>query len=313
MNDTETAFAFGKEITFEKLTIVPLLGTSTPVPDYDTLDAALARGTLHITEVTEAGRVPEIKVLNKGQRPVLIIDGEELVGAKQNRTVNLSMLIPSATDVTVPVTCVEAGRWSRRSSHFTSSPRTHYSSGRAAKSVQVSESLMRQGTARADQGQVWQDIAAKSERLNAFSRTAAMAEMYEVTATTIESFVQGLPVVDHQVGAVFILNGEPWGVDLFDCPETFGLLFPKILRGYALDVIDSRFNQDPHDSSSTATGEAGTTRAERFMREVLGARRKPFDVPGMGETWRLIESQVSGGGVSANGNLVHMSAFRCNS
>jgi hypothetical protein len=312
MNNIETAFAFGKEITFEKLTVVPLLGASTPEPDYDTLDAALARGTLLITEVTEAGHVPEIKVLNKGPRPVLIIDGEELVGAKQNRTVNLSMLIPAATDVRVPVTCVEAGRWSRGSGYFTSSSHTHYSSGRAAKSAQVSASLLRDGIARADQGQVWGDIAAKMDRLQAFSGTAAMAEMYKVTGATIESFVHGLPVADGQVGAVFILDGEPRGVDLFDCPQTFGLLFPKILRGYALDVIDSRFHQDSPDSSSTVTGEAGTARAGRFMREVLEAGRKPFDVPGMGETWRLIASQVSGGGVSANGNLVHMSAFRRN-
>lgn len=310
MNSIETVFTFGKEVTFESLTIVPLLGTSTPEPDYDTLDAALARGTLQITEVTEAGHVPEIKVLNKGQRPVLIIDGEELVGAKQNRTVNLSLLIPAATDVTVPVTCVEAGRWSRSSGHFSSSSRTHYSSGRSAKSVQVSASLMRGGPARADQGQVWQDIAAKSERLKALSKTSAMAQMYEVRGSSIESFVRGLPVADHQVGAVFILNGEPRGVDLFDCPQTFGLLFPKILRGYALDAIDEPSHQGSNVSSSTVAVEEGSPRAERFMGSVLEAGRKPFEVAGMGETWRLIAPQVSGGGVSAKGRLVHMSAFR---
>ena len=110
MSSIETAFTFGTEVTFDSLTIVPLLGTSSSEPDYDTLDVALARGTLHITEVSESGHVPEIKVLNEGQLPVLIIDGEELVGAKQNRTVNLSILIPATADVVVPVTCVEAGR-----------------------------------------------------------------------------------------------------------------------------------------------------------------------------------------------------------
>jgi hypothetical protein len=32
-------------------------------------------------------------VLNKGNRPVLMLDGEELIGAKQNRIVNLSILV----------------------------------------------------------------------------------------------------------------------------------------------------------------------------------------------------------------------------
>src|SRR4030095_6171078 len=106
MSSIETTFTFGTEITFEGLTIVPLLGPSSTEPGYDTLDKALACGTLQITEVTESGHVPEINVLNQGQRPVLIIDGEELVGAKQNRTVNLSILIPPAANLIVLVTCV---------------------------------------------------------------------------------------------------------------------------------------------------------------------------------------------------------------
>src|SRR6187200_1315143 len=211
MSSIETTFTFGTEATFESLTIVPLLGTSSSEPDYDTLDAALARGTLQITEVSESGHVPEIKVLNEGQLPVLIIDGEELVGAKQNRTVNLSILIPATADVIVPVTCVEAGRWSHKSRSFAASSRTHFATGRAAKSAQVSESLLRSGIARADQSQVWNEIEQKSARLQARSATSAMGDIFERQANAVEAFVRGLPVVEHQVGAVFILNGEPKG------------------------------------------------------------------------------------------------------
>ena len=160
----QKTFTLGTEVTFNSLTIVPLLGTSSSAPDYDTLDAALARGTLQITEVTESGSVPEIKVLNTGQRPVLIIDGEELVGAKQNRTVNISILIPPAADVIVPVTCVETGRWNRQSRGFASSSRTHYAAGRAAKSAQVSESLRREGVARERWRRCWRITARQSSR-----------------------------------------------------------------------------------------------------------------------------------------------------
>jgi hypothetical protein len=309
MSSIETTFTFGTEVTFESLTIVPLLGTSSSEPDYDTLDAALARGTLHITEVSESGHVPEIKVLNDGQLPVLILDGEELVGAKQNRTVNLSILVPPNANVVVPVTCVEAGRWSHKSRSFSSSSRTHFAAGRAAKSSQVSASLLRHGVARADQSQVWQEIAHKSARLQAHSATSAMSEIFERQATAIEDFVRGLPVVEHQVGAVFILNGEPKGVDLFDNPRTFRSLMPKILRGYALDAIDRRSNPLPDVSSSTA--HPGTkTVAEAFVRQVLDAPRTQFAAPGLGHTWRLFAPEVAGGALMANGNLVHLSAFR---
>jgi hypothetical protein len=82
------------------------------------LDAALTGGAIRITEITEAGHVPEIRVRNDAERPVLIIDGEELVGAKQNRTVNISILVAAHADLHVPVTCVAAGRWRARSNAF---------------------------------------------------------------------------------------------------------------------------------------------------------------------------------------------------
>lgn len=201
---------------------------------------------------------------------------------------------------------MEAGRWSHRSRGFASSSRTHFAAGRAAKSAQVSASLLREGVARADQSQVWQEIAAKSVRLQARSDTGAMSEMYEVQHEGIESFVRGLPIADRQVGAVFILNDTPMGVDLFDSPQTFRSLIPKIVRGYALDAIDRRSNPASRASSSTvATRES----ARQFMRRVLDAPRTPFEAPGLGETWRLFAPQVSGGGLTVDGNLVHMSAF----
>jgi hypothetical protein len=118
------------------------------------------------------------------------------------------------------------------------------------------------------------------------------------------------PDYDIQVGAVFILNGEPMGVDLFDSPQTFHSLSPKIVRGYAVDAIDLRSNPASRARSSTVAKGANVTRAEQFMRLVLDAPRTPFAATGLGETWRLFAPDVSGGGLTADGKLVHMSAFR---
>ena len=63
------------------LTAFPLLAPKTTEPDYLTLDEALHAGTLSITETSESGSVPTIRLLNKGHLPVLIVDGQELVGA----------------------------------------------------------------------------------------------------------------------------------------------------------------------------------------------------------------------------------------
>src|SRR4051812_29626447 len=100
---------------------VQVFGLRWPLDDglpYQTLDEALAAGTLEVTELTEGGSVPLLKVVNRGTEPVFLMAGEQLVGAKQNRILNTSLLVPAGSELTVPVSCVEAGRWGYRSAKF---------------------------------------------------------------------------------------------------------------------------------------------------------------------------------------------------
>ena len=73
----------------------------------------LDRKLVEVTEVDAAGSVPELLVINRSKRAVLIIDGEEVVGAKQNRVVNTSLLLPAESTTKIPMSCTEAGRWGR--------------------------------------------------------------------------------------------------------------------------------------------------------------------------------------------------------
>jgi len=70
--------------------------------------------------VSEGGRVPELKMINKSDDKILVIEGEELIGARQNRVVNATFLIPAHAEVIIPVSCVEQGRWAYRSQRFQS-------------------------------------------------------------------------------------------------------------------------------------------------------------------------------------------------
>ena len=68
-----------------------------------------------------AGSVPELLVENMGDIRVLFIEGEELVGAKQNRILNTSILVAAKSKTKIPVSCVEQGRWGYKSKFFGSS------------------------------------------------------------------------------------------------------------------------------------------------------------------------------------------------
>ena len=65
-----------------------------------------------ITEVSDGGSVPELAFENASAGKILLVDGDELVGARQNRVVNISILVGGGQRVVIPVSCVEHGRWS---------------------------------------------------------------------------------------------------------------------------------------------------------------------------------------------------------
>ena len=88
-----TALKLGEPQTHVDLTLFPLIGDLEAAPGYLLLDEALERHLVHVTEVSAGGRVPELAFENSSDETVLLVDGDELVGAKQNRVVNLSILV----------------------------------------------------------------------------------------------------------------------------------------------------------------------------------------------------------------------------
>ena len=99
----------GEPVTHGALAVIPLLATNLDDPDWLTLEEAGDRA--RVTEVSEAGSVPFLQVANGAAQPLLLLDGEELIGAKQNRILNTTVLVAAHAEVTIPVSCVEQGRW----------------------------------------------------------------------------------------------------------------------------------------------------------------------------------------------------------
>jgi len=135
----------GRKQVYKNMAVYPLLSDYSLSLEYILLDEALGSGVIEVTEVDNHGAVPNLKVHNKSQRMVLILDGEELVGAKQNRIVNTTILIAAGATVVIPVSCVEQGRWSYNTPWFHSEERIMPSRMRAMKSEQVQRSVRAHG------------------------------------------------------------------------------------------------------------------------------------------------------------------------
>ena len=125
---------------------------------YITLKEAQEDQLIRITEVSESGSVPELYVISTSDLPVLLLDGEEIAGAKQNRILNTSILVPAKGNIIIPVSCTEEGRWSYDSPHFYDSDEMQSFTIRSSKMESVSSNLKRANSYASDQGEVWDGI-----------------------------------------------------------------------------------------------------------------------------------------------------------
>jgi len=264
------------------------------------LDDGISSGLVHVAELHTSGTVPELKLENKADKPVLLLNGEELLGAKQNRVLNLTILAPSKCVIVIPVSCVEAGRWQMNNPDFQPAGHVMYSEARAEQVSQVTQSMRSSGTPASDQGSVWRSIAAKAARLKSVSPTGAMSEIYRSHAASVEAFVRAFSWQEQQSGAAFCISGQLVGIDVFDHPKVMQKLLPKLLRSYALDALD----RTP-ETSAPANEQELTT----FMTRLGQAQTFSDQALGLGKDIRFYGDGVTGAGLWAEGRYVHICAF----
>ena len=106
MSVTMPEVRIGDPQRFQMLSVFPLFTGTDGGVDYLLSDEALQTEALVVTEVSESGSVPNLLVENKSDRRVLFLEGEELIGAKQNRILNTSVLIAAITfESAIPMRC----------------------------------------------------------------------------------------------------------------------------------------------------------------------------------------------------------------
>ena len=291
----------GRVQEFRNLAMIPLVSQYRDGLDYLLLDEALEQHTLEVTEVDESGTVPELRVRNHSSGMVLILDGEELVGAKQNRIVNTTMLLAPASETIIPVSCVEAGRWAKRSDIFMSEKRLSPSFMRRNKSEQVMRSFRHNRSFEADQCMIWEDISKRQERRGVASPTREMAELYRRDRPLLDEYLTHFRAVENQVGAVFMVNGKIAGMECFGNTDCLHTLFSKLLESYAIDAVDMFTHRE--------TPAADLKRVQAFLKECRTAQEEHRPSVALGTDCRIISHRVIGSALLHKNRLLHLTVF----
>lgn len=299
----ETVIAFldslkiGEGRSHGKLTVFPVHGVGGSSLEYLVLSEAIASGELEIRE-KDSATVPELLVINHGKHRVLIMDGEEITGGKQNRLVNISLLIEAHSEAVLPVSCVEQGRWHQTSATFAPGEAT-FGTLRRDKTASVNESLRLHRLAAADQGEIWNEIHRRSTAARVESPTHAMHDIYESRSEDLRSYEAAFPYVAGAIGIVAATTGGFYCADVFDKPATASAFWSKLIRSYAMDAIDS-------PSGAPATRES----SQALLEAAKAARLESFKSPGIGHDVRLEGNGVVGSALVVESQVVHLAIFK---
>ena len=293
--------SLGEPIVYGQMAMFPLLDKEESALDYLTLDESIINGYGHATEIDEGGSVPELKFKNSSERRIFLMEGEELVGAKQNRTLNISILAPAEKEITIPVTCVESGRWAYDSPRFRTSNRAHYSRGRRKKMASVSECMNFYDRPEANQSEVWDQISLKAKRMKSHSRTSAMGDIFEDHRGRLSDYVKAFTAIENQAGMLVMVGNDIVGLDLFDNKETLKKLMPKLVRSFALDAIELNTRKKYQPRSEDA---------EDLLKKSATANTSIHPGVGDGNNLRLQSEEVVGGALVLDYQVIHLSVFR---
>lgn len=296
----QEGLVFGEVAKFGGLGVIPLCVDRCPdLPSLDTLEQALEKGAVRISEIGEAGEVQYLLFQNEGDQAVMVLDGEEIEGGKQNRIVNTTLIILAHQTVKIPVSCIEAGRWHEQDrADFQSGQAIFRAKSRAAQKASVTANVRAGNGYRSNQHAVWDQVAESLDALRVRSGTANFREARARVADQIDEFVNAFRPAHNQIGSIFMNRHRILGVEMVATPALFSEVCDKVTRSFAFEALDvADLNGISMDS------------VKHWWDKILIAKYSSHKSPAVGEDIRISTEELTGSGLVWNNVLVHLSCF----
>ena len=289
----------GEPDVYGALAVFPVFGAP-PRLEYVAFAEGCARGAI-VKELEGGAAVGTLRVINPLDVDVLLYEGEEVLGAQQNRTFDVSVLVAAGAELPVPVSCVEQGRWdgSRHGESFTPAPQAPHPELRRSKARQVRSAMAAGAPPRAAQSEVWREVAAKSTRMGVHSASGALHDVYEGHRSRLAAIQRAIRRHHGQIGAVAAIAGRVVVADVVGRADVFAALHGPLVQGYALDALEE----------PVATSAPPPADARAFLEAACAAPATTRPAVGLGSDLRFATPSVEGGALVHRDELVQLTAF----
>ena len=287
---------------YKNVEVIPIKTDSFSKKDFLTLKKGHEMGLVEIKEL-ESSTVNTVICTNNAVVPLLLIDGDEITGAMQNRIINESMLIPANTKMNIPVSCTEQGRWEYKN-HGRSFEPSLYSlnySTRSSKSRAAYES-------RGYQSEVWGSISNLEDRCEFKSKTSSLNDNYENLKSNQDDYLKEFTIEKGQNGVIFIVNNELKGIELFYNHSIYKEYHEKIFRSYIIEAIIDNANDDNDDFDDDYL----KREIHMILDNISNSEFKVNRSLGLGDNVKFSNDYGSGSSLLYDDELIHMNYFKDN-
>lgn len=260
---------------------------------------------ISIEEVSTAGVVGELQVANRGNQPVLLVEGEVLLGMKQTRVLNVTILVPAQTVLRVPVSCVESGRWQAVSGEATGKAAIHLApSVRAWKTVTVARSMRSARTFASDQGEVWAGVDRVLDGNGAVAPSRSYADLEVVGTPAGGDITRTMEPAPRQVGVLALVGWQVSSVDVFESPQVLRSLWSGLVASYQAEAFATGDRKGPV-AKARAEGAAWG-----WFKSIAQGSIGVGPEIGLGAHVTVVAPGMEAAALVNDGRVVHLSAFR---
>jgi hypothetical protein len=291
---------------FQKKGVLGLVQFATDKKDtfeYISSGEAMKHNFIEVTEISEGGSVNSLGVINNSDKFVFFHDGDILIGAKQNRTLNTSVLLAPNIKTILPVSCVEAGRWGYKSRKFTGSDYSTPAFMRSTKTKDVYSSLSSSDEYSSNQRKVWKDVSDYMDDYKVLSATSDYSDVYESRRISIDDFLRNFKMENDSNGLAIFIKKEMLNLEVFNRTEIYKEYFPKLLRGAAIDAFRLKDSGDPFEQAEA------DYKTLNFFDNFDNHKFTLHKGVGAGEEKRFETKEITGFELSYNEHLIHLASL----